>query len=97
MGKPKSSGGKMRAKHILVPKHGQLLKIMEKLNAGQKFEDLAREFSECPSKNKGGDLGFFERGKMVPEFERAVLSLKIGDISEPVKTQFGWHLIKRTG
>jgi peptidyl-prolyl cis-trans isomerase C len=97
MGKSKASGGKMRASHILVPKHSQLLKIIDKLDAGQKFESLAREFSECPSKKKGGDLGFFTRGKMVPEFERAVLSLKVGQISEPVKTQFGWHLIKRTG
>ena len=97
MGKPKSAGGKMRASHILVPKHSHLLKIMDKLDAGQKFKDLAREFSECPSKKKGGDLGFFTRGSMVPEFEKAVLSLKIGQVSEPVKTKFGWHLIKRTG
>ena len=97
MGKPKSSGGKMRASHILVPKHSQLLKIIDKLDAGKKFKDLAREFSECPSKKKGGDLGFFTRGQMVPEFEKAVRSLKIGETSELVKTKFGWHLIKRTG
>ncbi len=97
MGKPKSSGGKMRASHILVPKHGQLLKIIDKLDAGDQFETLAKEFSQCPSKKKGGDLGFFEKGAMVPEFEKAVRSLKVGEISEPVKTQFGWHLIKRTG
>jgi len=96
MGKPKSTGGKMRASHILVPKYSQLLQIKEKLDAGQKFEILAKEFSQCSSKNKGGDLGFFERGKMVPEFEKTVLSLRVGEISEPVKTQFGWHLIKRT-
>lgn len=87
----------MRASHILVKKHSYLLKIMEKLDAGQQFKDLAREFSECSSKNKGGDLGFFTRGKMVPEFENAVRALKIGEVSEPVKTQHGWHLIKRTG
>jgi len=97
MGKPKPSGDKMRASHILVPKHGQLLKIIDKLNAGKKFKDLAREFSECPSKKKGGDLGYFQRGQMVPEFEKAVRSLKVGNVSEPVKTKFGWHLIKRTG
>ena len=97
MGKSKSAGGKMRASHILVPKHGQLLKIIDKLDIGKKFADLAREFSQCPSKKKGGDLGYFVRGKMVKEFEQAVRSLKVGEISEPVKTQFGWHLIKRTG
>ena len=97
MGKPKSAGGKMRASHILVPKHSHLLKIMDKLDAGQKFKDLAREFSECSSKKRGGDLGYFTRGQMVPEFEKAVRALKIGEISEPEKTKHGWHLIKRTG
>ncbi|MBN2155119.1 MAG: peptidyl-prolyl cis-trans isomerase [Candidatus Lokiarchaeota archaeon] len=96
MGKSKSTGGKMRASHILVQKHSHLLKIMENLEAGQKFDKLAREFSECPSKNKGGDLGYFIRGKMVPEFEKAVLALNVGEVSQPVKTKFGWHLIKRT-
>jgi foldase protein PrsA len=96
MGKAKAQVGKIRASHILVPKHSLLLQIKEKLEAGQKFEALAREFSQDSSKNRGGDVGFFSRGAMVPEFEKAVLSLKVGEISEPVKTQFGWHLIKRT-
>jgi len=93
----KSSGGKMRASHILVPKHSQLLEIKKKLDNGEKFEDLARTYSQCPSKKRGGDLGWFSKGQMVKEFEEAVKALKIGEISEPVKTQFGWHLIKRTG
>jgi parvulin-like peptidyl-prolyl isomerase len=97
MGKPKSSDGKVRASHILVEKHSHLLKIIDKLDAGQDFKDLAKEFSTCPSKKKGGDLGFFARGEMDPVFDKAVRSLKIGEISEPVKTKFGWHLIKRTG
>ncbi|MBD3353164.1 MAG: peptidylprolyl isomerase [Candidatus Lokiarchaeota archaeon] len=97
MGKKKSKGGKMRASHILMKKHSQLLKVREKLDAGEKFQNLAKKHSECPSKKRGGDLGWFPKGAMVPEFEKAVLSLKVGDISEPVKTQFGWHLIKRTG
>ena len=98
MGKNKGGkGGKMRASHILVKKHSVLLGIMDKIDGGASFKDMAKQHSECPSKNKGGDLGFFARGAMVPEFEKSVLSMKVGDVSEPVKTQFGWHLIKRTG
>jgi peptidyl-prolyl cis-trans isomerase C len=97
MGKNKGGGGKMRASHILVPKHKKLIEIMDKIDGGADFKEMARKFSECPSKKKGGDLGFFAKGQMVPEFEKAVKSLKVGEVSEPVKTQFGWHLIKRTG
>jgi peptidyl-prolyl cis-trans isomerase C len=72
--------------------------LIEKLNTGSSFEDLARQFSKCPSgKKSGGDLGSFGRGQMVPTFESAAMKLKIGDISGPVKTQFGYHIIKRTG
>ncbi|MBQ3565187.1 MAG: peptidyl-prolyl cis-trans isomerase, partial [Alphaproteobacteria bacterium] len=58
------------------------------------FEEAAAQFSQCPSKNDGGNLGFFGRGSMVKEFEDAAFSTKVGQISQPVKTQFGWHLIK---
>lgn len=92
-----SNAGKMRASHILMAKQSKLLEVQEKLKNGAKFEDLAKMFSECPSKKKGGDLGWFTKGAMVPEFEQTVLKLKVGEISQPVKTQFGWHLIKRTG
>lgn len=92
-----SNAGKMRASHILMAKQSKLLEVQEKLKNGAKFEDLAKMFSECPSKKKGGDLGWFAKGAMVPEFEQAVQKLKVGEISQPVKTQFGWHLIKRTG
>ena len=68
--------------------------VQKKLKDGGKFEDLAKEHSDCPSKEKGGDLGEFTPGQMVPEFEKALLDLKAGDVSEPVKTQFGYHLIK---
>jgi peptidyl-prolyl cis-trans isomerase C len=101
MGKGKSKsgskGGKFRASHILVEKHKRLLEVQEKLNQGANFRELARNYSECPSKKKGGDLGWFSRGAMVQEFENAVKSMKIGEVSDPVKTKFGWHLIKRTG
>lgn len=93
----KSVKGKMRASHILVPKYKQITEIKKMLDDGADFAELARKYSQCPSKKRGGDLGWFTRNQMVPEFEKAVLELKVGEISEPVKTQFGWHIIKRTG
>ena len=68
--------------------------VHKKLKDGGNFEALAKEHSDCPSKEKGGDLGEFGAGQMVPEFEKALLGLKAGDVSEPVKTRFGYHLIK---
>jgi peptidyl-prolyl cis-trans isomerase C len=90
-------GGKMKASHILVDKLKQAQEIYEDLMAGEKFESLARQYSTCPSKNKGGNLGDFPKGKMVNEFWNACAKLKIGEISQPVKSQFGYHIIKRTG
>ncbi len=88
---------KVRASHILVEKQSQALKVLEELKAGADFKELAKKYSTCPSGKKGGDLGQFDRGQMVREFEQAAFALKTGQISEPVKTQFGYHLIKRTG
>jgi parvulin-like peptidyl-prolyl isomerase len=89
---------KIKASHILVEKHSQALKILEELQKGATFKDLAKKFSTCPSRKKGGALGTFSRGKMVKPFETAAFSLKVGEVSkEPVKTQFGYHIIKRTG
>ncbi len=88
---------KVRASHILVEKQSQALKVLEELKAGADFKELAKKYSTCPSGKKGGDLGQFDRGQMVREFEQAAFALKTGRISEPVKTQFGYHLIKRTG
>jgi peptidyl-prolyl cis-trans isomerase C len=88
---------KIRASHILVEKHSQALKVHEELKNGADFKDLARKYSQCPSKKRGGDLGSFGRGQMVKEFERAAFALKVGEVSQPVKTQFGYHIIKRTG
>jgi peptidyl-prolyl cis-trans isomerase C len=88
---------KVRASHILVEKQSQALKVLEELKAGANFGELAKKYSTCPSGKKGGDLGQFGRGQMVREFEQAAFSLKTGQISEPVKTQFGYHIIKRTG
>lgn len=83
------------AKHILVDSEEKANDILGKINAGDvSFEDAAKEHSTCPSKNNGGDLGTFGRGQMVPEFEDATFAMNVGDVSEPVKTQFGYHLIK---
>jgi len=90
-------GGKIKASHILVSKLSKAQEIYENLQAGENFQELARNYSECSSKNKGGNLGEFPKGKMVPEFWNACTKLKIGEISQPIKTQFGYHIIKRTG
>lgn len=88
---------KITASHILVDKQSQALKIMEELKGGAKFEDLARQYSTCPSGKRGGNLGAFGRGKMVKTFEKAAFALNVGETTkEPVKTQFGYHIIKRT-
>jgi parvulin-like peptidyl-prolyl isomerase len=88
---------KVRASHILVEKHSQALKVLEELNVGKDFKGLARKYSTCPSRKRGGDLGFFGRGRMIKEFEKAAFALKVGEVSGPVKTQFGYHVIKKTG
>ena len=83
------------AKHILVDSEEKAKDILGKINAGEvSFEDAAKEHSTCPSKDAGGDLGTFGRGQMVPEFENAVFNMNNGEVSGPVKTQFGYHLIK---
>lgn len=72
-------------------------RIQQDIKKGAKFEEMAKKHSTCPSKSKGGDLGWFGEGKMVKEFETACKKLGVGSLSDPVKTQFGWHLIKVTG
>ena len=85
----------VRASHILVSGDVEMKKVQDELKAGMSFEDAAKKYSTCPSKEQGGDLGFFSKGQMVPEFEEAAFALKVGEVSsEPVKTQFGLHLIK---
>lgn len=84
-----------QASHILVETEAEAKDIKGKLNNGGDFATLAKEHSKDPgSKDNGGDLGFFTRGQMVPQFEEAVFSMNKGDVSNPVQTQFGWHLIK---
>lgn len=82
------------AKHILVDSEEKAKEIKEKLDRNEiTFEDAATEYSSCPSKENGGDLGSFGRGMMVPEFEDAAFSAEVNKVTEPVKTQFGYHLI----
>ena len=83
------------AKHILVEKEEDCQAILASINSGEKtFEDAAKEFSTCPSKAQGGDLGEFGKGQMVKEFEDAAFAAEVGAVVGPVKTQFGYHLIK---
>lgn len=85
----------LKAKHILVQHEYEARDVERKLLEGKSFEDLARDFSICPSARNGGDLGEFPRGRMIPAFEKALLNLKSDEISGIVKTQFGYHIIKR--
>jgi len=86
----------VRASHILVNSEAEALSLKTKMENGESFETLAKKYSKCPSGQAGGDLGVFERGQMVKSFEDAAFSLPAGKISNPVKTQFGWHIIKVT-
>jgi peptidyl-prolyl cis-trans isomerase C len=83
----------IKASHILVDTEQEAINLKEEILSGKAFEDVAAEHSTCPSGARGGDLGFFGRGQMVSEFEEAAFDLKVGEISAPVRTNFGWHLI----
>ncbi|PSH00278.1 MAG: hypothetical protein BRC28_00140 [Nanohaloarchaea archaeon SW_4_43_9] len=87
----------VRASHILVDNEEHANQIKLELERSDKnFAQLAKEKSEGPSGDNGGDLGFFSRGDMVKPFEKKVFEMDIGEVSDPVKTEFGWHLIKKT-
>ena len=88
---------KIKCSHILVNKQSEALSIIERLKKGESFDKLAKELSiDRGSGKRGGDLGFFGRGIMVRAFEIASFKLEKNQISEPVKTEFGYHIIKRT-
>lgn len=83
------------ASHILVKTEAQALDLKKQIQEGADFAALAKKHSSCPSGRSGGALGEFGRGDMVPEFDRVVFGdLPVGQVSEPVKTQFGYHLVK---
>lgn len=87
----------VRASHILVKTRPEAVKIKKEIESGKiSFEDAAREYSLCPSGQNGGDLGYFNRKQMVQQFSDTAFDLKVGQISDPVGTKFGWHIIKTT-
>lgn len=81
--------------HILIKTESEANAVLERIKKGEKFANVARQVSLCPSGKKGGDLGSFTRGKMVKEFENAAFVLRKGEISGIIKTKFGYHIIKR--
>ena len=86
----------VRASHILVKNRNEAVQIKKDIENGGSFEEYAQKYSLCPSGQRGGDLGYFGRGQMVKEFEDEAFELPVGEVSEPVLTDFGWHLIKVT-
>jgi len=84
----------VRASHLLVAEETKCQELRTQIEAETlSFADAASKNSKCPSGKQGGDLGFFGKGQMVPEFEKAAFAQDVGQISEPIKTQFGWHLL----
>ena len=93
-----TGGETVNASHILVADEALANELLVKIREGSiSFEDAAREYSSCPSKEQGGSLGDFGRGQMVPEFDQACFEMEIGEVRGPVKTQFGYHLIRLNG
>ena len=88
---------KVHCAHILVKSEQEAKEVFEDLADGASFASLAQQKSLCPSRKNGGDLGSFGRGQMVKPFEAAAFKLEKGQTSQPVKTEFGWHIIKRLG
>ena len=86
---------KVHCAHILVKTEPEAKAALDRLNKGEKFANVAKEISLCPSGKRGGDLGTFTRGKMVKEFETCAFTLQKGQVSPIVKTKFGYHIIKR--
>ena len=86
---------KVHCAHILVEKLSLAQELKARITKGESFTNLAKQYSIDGSKRRGGDLGFFGRGMMVPEFEKTAFALEKGQVSDIVKTQFGYHIIKR--
>ncbi len=84
------------ARHILVESEEQCLQLKQEIEGGSDFGELAKKHSTCPSGMKGGDLGSFGPGMMVPEFDKVVFSAEVNTVQGPVKTQFGYHLLEVT-
>ena len=86
---------KVHCAHILVKNEKEANVVLERLKKGEKFSNIAKDISICPSGKQGGDLGTFGRGRMIKEFENAAFNLQKGQLSTIVKTKFGYHVIKR--
>ena len=86
----------VKASHLLVQTEEEAIKLKNEIDNGKDFAQLAKEVSLCPSGQNGGDLGYFTKGQMVKEFEDACFSMEVGEVSNPIKTQFGYHLIYLT-
>ena len=87
---------KATARHILVETQEQCEDLKTQIESGTDFTEVARQHSKCPSEQRGGDLGEFGTGQMVPEFDQVVFSKELGQVHGPVQTQFGYHLIEIT-
>jgi peptidyl-prolyl cis-trans isomerase C len=87
---------KASARHILVASEAECESLKKQIENGADFADLAKQHSSCPSGRRGGDLGEFGPGQMVPEFDRVVFSADLNQVQGPVKTQFGYHLLEVT-
>jgi len=89
---------KIKCSHILIAKQSEALTILDRIKNGEKFGKLARDNSiDSGSAKRDGNLGYFTKGKMVKTFEETAFKLQIGQVSEPVKTEYGYHIIKRLG
>ena len=89
---------KIKCSHILIKKQSEALAILERLKQGEKFGKLAKEISiDSGSAKRDGSLGYFGRWVMVKPFEEAAFKLQVGQVSEPIKSEFGYHIIKRLG
>ena len=89
---------KIKCSHILVKKQNEAITVLDRIKNGEKFGKIAKELSlDSGSAKRDGYLGYFSKGKMVKEFESDAYNLQVGQISEPVKTQYGYHIIKRVG
>jgi parvulin-like peptidyl-prolyl isomerase len=95
MGSLFGSKEKVRCSHILVESQAEAEELLKRLKGGADFAQEAKA-SKCPSGQNGGDLGKFGRGKMVKEFDKVAFDLDVGQLSDLVKTQFGYHILKRT-
>lgn len=91
------TGDQVKASHILLKAEKEAKDVLAQVKAGGNFEELAKKFSTDGAASKGGDLGWFSKGSMIPEFEKVAFTMKEGQISDVVKTKFGYHIIKLTG